>query len=64
MALSSWGAKDWFGFVDTVATDSSTITQDTLPPFYQQVYSNDTDTRLYFNVNNSIYSIDLTSSSS
>jgi hypothetical protein len=42
------------GMVPEVATNSATITRDTLPPLYCQLYKNDADTALYFNINNSI----------
>lgn len=42
-----------------VATDSSTITRDTLPPNSAQFYINGTDRNTFYNLNNSIYSTKL-----
>ena len=56
--------RDSFGLLSEVATDSSTITRDTLPPFYSQFYQSGEDRRQYFNINNSIFSIDISGSTS
>ena len=45
------------GVIDKVATDSSLITRDALPPGYTQFYQGGGETRLYINVNNTITSI-------
>jgi len=42
-----------------IATNSAAITKEKLPPSYSQFYQNGTDNRLYCNINNSIFSIDL-----
>lgn len=55
-ALQTLSRNSW-AILPTVATDSSKITRDTLPNGYAQYYINGSETRLYFNINNSITSI-------
>lgn len=52
-------ARNGMGLIPIVATDSSTITRDTLPANYVQYYSNGSTNRLYININNSIISVNL-----
>src|SRR3990167_6200775 len=47
------------GLLPDIATNSAAITKEKLPPSYSQFYQNGTDNRLYCNINNSIFSIDL-----
>ena len=52
-------ARNSLGLIPVIATDSSTITRDTLPANYAQYYNNGSTNRLYININNSIVSINL-----
>ena len=60
MGLINWQKKDYLNFIDKVSTDSSTITIDTLPPNFQQIYINGSFISLFFNINNSICFTNLT----
>jgi len=48
LARSSWG------LLDSIATDSSSITRDSLPVGYGQIYINGSDRKVFYNINNSI----------
>jgi len=59
-ALQTLSRLAW-GLLPEVATDSSTITKDTLPPNYAQLYKSqdETDYRIFININNEVKSISL-----
>jgi len=56
--LKQIGRNAW-GLLPEVATDSTTISRNTLPHMYAQLYQNGDRTLMFFNVNNSITSIDV-----